>query len=387
MSKTYADIADRLRQNKDRIFDTWVKCVRQEIPAAKRQDKTALTNTLPELFDRIVQTLAKTSPKHTAELERELEIAREHGSTRSKLKNYGLDQVIHEYQLFRIVILNILEEDGQLEREDRDVVLDAISLSERKAASEFTRVRSELEKGVRDLQEEGTLREMFISALSHDLRTPIAAARMNIELLIRKKDTPGALELHTGRALDSLTRVDAMIQDLLDANKIKAGESIPLKIDQVELNDLLRQTLDSLTAIHGYRFLLESQQSVLGYWDSSALKRSVENLCTNAVKYGTPGRPITVSVKAPPEQLVEITVHNWGPPIPKHEQTTIFQHFKRGSSAAVNGKKGWGIGLVLVQGIADAHGGNVHLESSQESGTTFTLRLPLDARPRQAQAA
>jgi signal transduction histidine kinase len=80
-------------------------------------------------------------------------------------------------------------------------------------------------------------------------------------------------------------------------------------------------------------------------------------------------------------------VHNEGKPIPTEEQAALFRPFGRAARAVASGQRGWGLGLTLVKGVAEAHGGEVHLESEPGRGTTFTVALPLDARPFQSHPA
>ena len=78
---------------------------------------------------------------------------------------------------------------------------------------------------------------------------------------------------------------------------------------------------------------------------------------------------------------VELGVHNEGNAINPEDQKTLFQLYRRPTSAVNGGQMGWGVGLSLVKGIIEAHGGTVRVESSEEKGTTFSLRLPRDSRP------
>jgi signal transduction histidine kinase len=109
------------------------------------------------------------------------------------------------------------------------------------------------------------------------------------------------------------------------------------------------------------------------------LRRVIENLCTNAVKYGLADTPITITLKAEAER-VQLSVHNYGPVIPKEQQSRLFEAFQRAPSAEQSGKRGWGLGLTLVRGITEAHGGSVEVASSEKEGTTFTVSLPWDTR-------
>ena len=99
----------------------------------------------------------------------------------------------------------------------------------------------------------------------------------------------------------------------------------------------------------------------------------------NAAKYSAPGTIVSIKLEKL-DGLAKLAIHNEGNPIPVEEQKLLFQPFLRAKAAQDSGKKGWGLGLTLVKGIAEAHGGTVTVESSAEKGTTFTLSIPLDFR-------
>jgi len=97
------------------------------------------------------------------------------------------------------------------------------------------------------------------------------------------------------------------------------------------------------------------------------------------VKYGDSNKPITLGVQRSSEGA-EISVHNYGAVIPAEAHTSLFDPFMRSTT---KGKTGWGLGLTLVRGATEAHGGKVTVESSEDKGTTFTIHLPADSRPYQ----
>jgi PAS domain S-box-containing protein len=226
------------------------------------------------------------------------------------------------------------------------------------------------------LEEERDLRERFVATLTHDLRTPLTAAKLNAHMLARKGSDPAVLYKLTARLTENLDRADRMIRDLLDANRIRAGEGLPLEISECDLNALARETLEELSLVHGDRFVLNAHQAIRGYWSCSGLRRIIENLCGNAIKYGSCEHPVTVSVAQDGPDEVSVSVHNWGPPIPPEDQKLLFQQYRRMDSA----QKGWGLGLTLVEGLAKAHRGTVRVESKRETGTTFTVTVARDIR-------
>src|SRR5204863_3250384 len=107
------------------------------------------------------------------------------------------------------------------------------------------------------------------------------------------------------------------------------------------------------------------------------LSQAIHNLVQNAIKYGAADTPITVRVLETHDR-VHVSVHNHGDSIPAEEQRTLFQPYRRAQAAARSGKDGWGLGLSLVEAIAEAHGGNVDVESRPQDGTTFTLDVLRD---------
>ncbi|MFL5815188.1 MAG: ATP-binding protein [Bdellovibrionia bacterium] len=225
------------------------------------------------------------------------------------------------------------------------------------------------------------LRERFVATLSHDLRNPLSTARMSTQLALRNRNKPDALEQNLSRITRSLARADRMIQDLLDVNRIKAGQKLSVQATECDLKKIFSESLEELSVVHGNRFHLQSPDHVSGYWGCDDLRRVLENLCNNAVKYGAPESPITVFIQ-PEEERVLFSVHNTGSVIPAEQRDTLFEAFQRSVDAQESGKQGWGLGLALVRGIAEAHGGAVSVTSTPNEGTTFTVTLPWDARSR-----
>jgi signal transduction histidine kinase len=242
-------------------------------------------------------------------------------------------------------------------------------------------VRSEAatQEAVQRLEQERELREHFVATLSHDLRSPLAAAKIASQLLFRKASDPVELLKLAGRIAENIDRVEQMISDLLDVSRINAGQKLPIEIEACELRSLAADTLDNLATIHSDCFALRAEEEIHGFLSCSGIRRVLENLCSNAIKYGAPDQPMTVSIRRDDEQVL-IEVHNQGPPIPAEDQALLFEPFRRSRSESNSSKRGWGLGLALVAGIAAAHGGSVAVESSAQQGTTFRVALPLDAR-------
>jgi signal transduction histidine kinase len=116
---------------------------------------------------------------------------------------------------------------------------------------------------------------------------------------------------------------------------------------------------------------------VVGTWCRVSMKRVLENLISNAQKYGDVSQPIAVRAHRENDLLI-LSVHNEGRPIPWAEMDRLFKPYERIEDTNVTG---WGLGLPYVQNVAESHGGTVIVDSDLERGTTFTVSIPVDASP------
>lgn len=244
-------------------------------------------------------------------------------------------------------------------------------------ATERVKARRIIEQAVADLTDERELRERFVTMLSHDLRTPLSVAHMGGVLLQTGAHAPDKVKAIAERIVRNASRVDAMIGELLDANRLRASELMPSSAISCQLDELLIIIGDELTELHGDRFRLVNDAGKLpGQWDANMIRRLLENLAGNAIKYGGATTPVTLGLSLVGEDM-EISVHNQGFPIPPSEQEQIFQPFYRAGPSAPGREAGWGVGLPLVKALAEAHGGRVRLHSDAQRGTTFYVRLPI----------
>jgi signal transduction histidine kinase len=240
------------------------------------------------------------------------------------------------------------------------------------------KLHAELLVKIEALSVERDLRELFVSVLAHDLRQPLSAAKISAQALIRH---PERLDQHLELAIrinTNIDRTDRMIRDLLDANQIRAGKQLPLRLDRCDLAVIAREVVAELASIHGEQFVLKAEEGVRGIWSADVLRRALWNLAANAIKYGAPDQPVTITVRGT-DDGAQASVHNFGSVLSRQDQAYLFEPFAR--SLQAGGTRGWGLGLTLVHGCAHAHGGTVKIESDAAAGTLFTLKLPLDARP------
>ncbi len=225
-----------------------------------------------------------------------------------------------------------------------------------------------------DLKSEREVREQFVRNLSHDLKNPLMIARAATELLTRGLKGDDKNFRYIDKILLSLDRSNKMINDLLDANRLKAGNGIPLNILNWDLLRIVRNVCEDY-ALAGSKIHLEiPNHEIKGSWDGEGVRRILENLIGNAVKYGDSQTVIDVTV-IEMENEISLKVHNMGDTILPDEKATLFELFKRSDNVSKT-QSGWGIGLSLVKAITEAHGGTIEVESLLIEGTTFTVNLP-----------
>jgi signal transduction histidine kinase len=228
---------------------------------------------------------------------------------------------------------------------------------------------------------QAAFRDQFFAMVAHDLRNPLNTALTTAQLI---RQVPAAQQVPqwADRVIDNIRRVDRMVHDILDALHVQIGGRLQLDLEECDLVEIARATLEHLKVQHGDRLVLVASQPVPGYFAPDDLRRALENLVTNAVKYGATSGPITVTVRQEYERAV-LSVHNDGEPIPDDQKETLFRAFQRATAPQTSDKRGWGLGLAQVRAVAEAHGGSIIVDSTSATGTTFTIDVPLDARPYQ----
>jgi signal transduction histidine kinase len=165
-----------------------------------------------------------------------------------------------------------------------------------------------------------------------------------------------------------------MISDLLDFTRGRASGGIPIHPQPSDLQQICRHVVEELEAGHPERKLrLSAEGHFHGAWDPDRLAQAFGNLGKNALEYSPEGTPVDLVLRDEGD-TVSVAVHNEGPPIPAEALPSVFEPFLR--AVENHASSGLGLGLFIVQQIITAHGGTVEVRSTQEEGTTFTVRLP-----------
>jgi signal transduction histidine kinase len=356
--------SDRLKQNAERIMQMWEERARDEVGASMHQNSLVLQDSLPlylnQLVDELSNRIVRTSARIASDEVESTRIGKQHGHERAGYADYSMTQLIFEYHILRQVIFHVLEEEAPLEVRERDIIIDSIEQAVNDAATQFSQT-------LRDIQ------ELFIVTLTHDLRGPINVVKMGTQLIRRRLERGDTHVDVAARMISSIDRLDSMIQNLLDASRLRAGQGLKLEFEECYLDNLVQDVVEDLSFTYGERFVVVCDSDIRSYCSPKEIRRVIENLAINAVKYGTPRTPITLTLQQT-EMQISLTIHNEGNPIAPDAQSILFQQFRRTTSAQE--QTGWGLGLFLVKSIIEAHQGTIEVESTQGKGTSFIVKLP-----------
>jgi PAS domain S-box-containing protein len=283
--------------------------------------------------------------------------------------------------------LRILDRDGYFEdelihvhRDGRPITVETRHVVVRDGERPYV---LEVNRDVTSRREFENERRAFIDTLAHDLKNPLGAIKVQMQLLQRRLARPETVDVlgifrSSESVLRSVEQMTGMIGQMLDTAYLRDGQALELHrepVDLVALARAARDNCDRLSAFHTVE-LDTSVDTLVGHWDRSRLERVLGNLLDNAIKYSPEGRNVTIEIAREDPAWAVLRVRDRGLGIPADELPHIFERYRRGRN--VIGKiAGAGIGLAGVRDIVEQHGGEISVESTEGEGSTFTVRLPL----------
>jgi PAS domain S-box/PAS domain S-box len=255
-------------------------------------------------------------------------------------------------------------------------------ISERKQAEQ------ELKTALQQEKELNELRSSFISRTTHEFLTPLSTILSSAELLeyYSHQWPEEKRNAHLHRIQDATKSMSQMLSDILAIERIETRklECAPDQMDLVHLcGNLVNETRSLDDGKHRVSFVYPTENKSVKM-DEKLVRQVVSNLLSNAIKYSTDGVAVTVELNWQDDDAV-ICVRDKGLGIPEKDQKMLYEPFLRGSN--VSGIPGTGLGLTIVKKSIELMGGKIDLISKEGSGTTFTVRLPIDQAAREDQSS
>lgn len=229
------------------------------------------------------------------------------------------------------------------------------------------------------------LKDEFVTAAAHDLKTPVTAVKGYAQIALRL-----ARKLDDERLSQQLAMINArsdelalLMDGLLDMSRIQVGRLL-LEPEQIEISRLIKKVLNhfefDLRRRNREVQVTMPDQTLVVVWDKLRMQGVLINVIGNALKYSPDGGAVTLSVQ-PLKDLpdwIELTVTDYGIGIPAEERALIFDRFYRVRAAIEHGFKGTGIGLYIAQHVVELHGGRIWAGNALHggSGTTMHIEMP-----------
>jgi signal transduction histidine kinase len=369
--------------HRNQILSEWVAFARSCSTTPEAMDLAELRDHASEMLDTIaadlntpqtkVEQVDKSEGKSDAEPDSNAPdtAAQSHGAARAE-SGFTVEQMVSEYRALRATVTRLwIETEGELTRKDLDDLVrfnEAIDQALAESTSRFT-------------QDLDLSKEMFLAMLGHDLRGPLGAIIGSAHTIV---NTEGLPELALKRALlilNSSRRMNALVADLLDFTRSRLGGGIPLVRADMDIATVCRQTVEEIAAMHPRHVVnFDATGERRGQWDKARITQAFSNVISNAIQHGSDKTPINITMHGDGDE-VSVAVQNRGPVIPASELDKIFNPMYRiEGDKPIGSRQNLGLGLYITERIVAAHGGTIGVESSEDKGTTFTIRLPTRER-------
>lgn len=403
-AESHEELGRLILEHGDELIRRWRQRALLEQPTAARAHQDALIDELPGLLAAIAERLLIEGDGGPVAAQ----IAHRHGAQRWET-GWSLSELLRDYQLLRLVLLDLLEEALGRPLSAREAIAVGLELDDAAIDSVNTYVRhseqairdeaqrrADQDRLMRDAIEEGLMREAdalkandrrkneFLALLGHELRNPLGAMANALALTELLPPSEPDYQQAAGVLQRQLRQMERLVDDLLDVSRIARGV-LELRCEQVDLVASVRQSVEAILPLAQQRgqqldvLLPEGPLRISA--DPSRLEQIVINLLINAVKYTPAGGKIRCALERQDSRVL-LRVRDNGIGIQPQLLPHIFDMFMRAEQAARQAEGGLGLGLTLVRNLVELHGGTIQAFSKgAEKGSEFVVELPLPAAP------
>jgi signal transduction histidine kinase len=371
-------LAEFIVAEREQILLEWDSFARSRLPITHRMNLATLRDHAAGILETIAddlndaqskaQQVAKSVGKSDAKADstdRDT-AAQSHGNARA-YSGFDVTQMVSEFRALRASVIRLwIESSGELRVGDIEDLMRFNEAIDQALAESTARHAQKIESS----------KEMFIAMLGHDLRTPLGAIIASAQAMTSSKATPETMLKGASIILSSGRRMNSLVNDLLDFTRSRLGDGIPVVCADADLEAVCRQTVEEVAALHPKRDIrFDTRGSVRGKWDASRISQALSNLISNAVQHGGPAGTINVTLRGEVDEVV-LSVKNRGSVIEPDQLNKIFDPLHQGEDEREPGGDNLGLGLYITERIVASHGGRIAVESTEDDGTTFTIRLP-----------
>lgn len=369
-------LAKFIFDNIDVILDEWERFA-ISIPSARGLDKRALRDDAKEILVRIGSEMAvpQTDQQQKKKAEaRAMAVvgvadtpAQSHGAARFA-DGFDLKEMLSEYRALRASVIRLWMSHDVDEIHGKLYELTRFNEGIDQAMTEsVARFSDQLDRA----------REIFMGTLGHDLRAPLQVILQSATSLLNPGARTHDHKVLAGYIERSALHVNVMVNSLLDVARTRLGGTLPMEPKLMEAGEVCRAVVQEFGVLHPSRGVrLQIAGDLHGIWDEARLYQLVSNLVRNAIQHGDPSTTVTVTATGHADH-VSLSVHNAGEPIPTSQIAKIFDPMTRAyNQTGQDDRTSLGLGLYIADTIARAHRGAIHVESSRELGTSFTVSLP-----------
>lgn len=365
-------LTDFIERDMDRILAHWEAFAATRLPAATQMKSHELRDHARQILEAVVtdlrtpQTRAEQSAKSKGLAPRDFDApetaAQTHAVLRAK-SGFNINQLASEYRALRASVLRLwMDECAPSEPDLEDMIRFNEAIDQALAESvEFFSAQVE------------RARNLLLGMLGHDLRSPLQTIQVTAQYL-RALDARPEVSVAAQRLINSGSRMQTLLDDLVDYNRTKLGLGLRITLKPVDLAELCAAEIDQIRACRSTdRLELQVEGDCRGEFDGARIQQLLANLVNNALNYGTRGEPVRVKLVGD-EGMVRLTVSNQGQVEPEVLRD-LFAPLRRGDDCEHRNDAGLGLGLYIASEVVRAHGGYIDA-NSDGSTTTFTVELP-----------
>jgi len=275
---------------------------------------------------------------------------------------------LHELAIFVAEDRHRYERELVREREQAQQLLATYMEAQQALASAEARLRLAMEAS----EDRARFAEQMVGIVSHDLRNPLTAIKMGMQMLASPTISGEKRERVFVHMEASVERARQLTNDLLDFTQAKIGSGLSVAPKPINVHRVVGEAVHELRmSFFGRRIVHVEEGEGVSSADPHRLTQLLGNLVGNAMAYGSPDHPVTITTRVDAEHFV-IEVHNWGTPIAASLLPVLFEPMTRGIEAGGE-RRSVGLGLFIVKDIMRAHGGRIAVCSDEASGTVFEM--------------